>query len=60
MKEIARKSLLVINWVLVGGSGIFLCIGGFFSPDTGLFLGMGVVALVLAFIIQKTINWIFE
>ena len=60
MREIVRKSLLAINWGMLGGSGIFLCIGGLFSPDTGLFLGMGIVALILAFIIQKTINWIFE
>ena len=59
MKEIVRKICLVVNWVALGGLGIFLSVGGLFSDDTGLISGLGFAALVLAFIVHKTINWIF-
>jgi len=62
MKEVIRKIGLVANWFVLGGVGIFLTATGLFLDSTQdeLNLGIGVALLVIAFVLHKIINWIFN
>jgi len=62
MKEVIRKIGLVANWFVLGGAGILLTVAGLFLDSTQdkLNLGLGVALLVIAFVLHKIINWIFE
>ena len=62
MKEVLRKIGLVVNWFLLGGTGIlFACAGLFLDGTQDEFnLGFGVALIVIALILHKVINWIFE
>jgi hypothetical protein len=62
MKEVLRKIGLVANWFVLGGAGILLTGAGLFMDGTQdeLNLGLGVALLVMAFIVHKTLNWIFD
>jgi hypothetical protein len=62
MKEVLRKIGLVGNWVILGGAGILLTGAGLFLDGTqdGFNLGLGVALLVMAFIVHKILNWIFD
>ena len=62
MKEVLRKIGLVANWFVLGGAGILLTGVGLFMDGTqdGFNLGLGVALLVMAFIVHKTLNWIFD
>ena len=62
MKEVLRKIGLVANWFFFGGIGIFCTLAGLFGGGTqdNFNLGLGVALLILALILHKIINWIFE
>ena len=62
MKEVLRKLGLVANWSVLGGLGILLTSAGLFVDGTQdeLNLGLGVALLVMAFIVHKILNWIFN
>jgi hypothetical protein len=62
MKEVLRKLGLVANWSVLGGLGILFTGAGLFVDGTQdeLNLGLGVALLVMAFIVHKILNWIFN
>ncbi len=62
MKEVLRKIGLVINWFILGGAGILFTGVGLFLEGTqdGFNLGLGVDLLVMAVIVHKILNWIFD
>ena len=62
MKEVLRKIGLVANWFVLGGLGILFTGAGLFFEGTqdGFNLGLGVALLVMALIVHKTLNWIFD
>ena len=62
MKEVIRKLGLVANWLVLGGVGFFFTAAGLFlgGNQQEFNLGFGIALLVIAYVVHRIVNWVFD